>query len=93
MCSKEIEIRDSNEELVPAILEALHIYCCFFQEQLILESDSQTAISLVNSLASGPWKFQFYFNEIKSLSSSSQVFFSHVNRSTNGMGGMLSKQV
>ena len=40
----------------------------------------------------GPWRFQYYLNEIKALSSSIKVSFSHICRSANGMADSLAKQ-
>lgn len=39
---------------------------------MIIESDS------VSCVVRSPWKFQFYFNEVKSLASSLSVVFWHV---------------
>lgn len=44
-----------------------------------------------NSVASSCWRFQFYFNEIKSLSSSSQADFCHVSMSATSMEDALAK--
>lgn len=40
----------------------------------------------------GPWRLHFYFNEIKAISSSFQVSFSHARRLVNGMADSLVKQ-
>lgn len=40
----------------------------------------------------GPWRLHFYFNEIKAISSSSQVSFSQARRLVNGMTDSLVKQ-
>lgn len=41
----QLELKDSNEAKVMAILEALRIYSQAFQESLIVESDTSTKIS------------------------------------------------
>lgn len=57
----------------------------------IKESDSSDAISLVNSIEESPWKFHFYFNEIKSLIFSIKAVFRYVSWSINGMADGLAK--
>ena len=37
------------------------------------------------------WRFNFYLNEIKTVSSLSQILFSHVCRSANGLAGSLAE--
>lgn len=44
MFSKSVEIRDSNEAKVMAILEALKLFSQYFQGRPIVESDSYNAI-------------------------------------------------
>lgn len=53
-----------------AILEAIWIYASAFQDKLIVESNSCNAISCMNLDEGGPWKFKFYVNKLKALSSS-----------------------
>lgn len=45
--SKLVSVKDSKEVEVRTILEALRIYYLYFQESLIVESDSSNAISWV----------------------------------------------
>lgn len=49
-------------------------------------------ILLVSHCKIKPWKFQFYFNEIRELSSSINVNFCHEVRSANFMADALAKQ-
>lgn len=59
-----------------------HIYpnfVSFFHAKLVVESDSMKTISWMPSFASPSWRFQFYFIEIKSLSSSICVEFQHIS--------------
>lgn len=63
-----------------------------FHANLVVESDSLNAIYWVSSCAKVPWRFQFYFNEIKSLSSSLQVKFQHMGRMTNSFWRLFDKQ-
>lgn len=68
---KYVGIKDSNEAEVLAILEALRIFSRSFRGLSIVESDSSNVISWVKDLLDkGPWRFHFYFKEIKSLASS-----------------------
>lgn len=89
MFSKHVGVSDSNDAEVMAILGALHIHASVFffsfQDLLIVECDLQNSISWMSLDEVGPWKFQFFFNEIKSLSSSIQVVPRRVSRSANGM--------
>lgn len=50
-----------------------------------MESDYSDAIHCASSLDRDPWIFHFYVNEIKALSSSLKVSFSHVGQSANSM--------
>ena len=52
---------------------------------------SLNAISWVNSFK-GPWKMQFYFNEICLLASWSWVSFQHISGSANSMKDCLANQ-
>lgn len=61
--SKFISIQDSNEVEIVVILEVLKFYVGFFQEPLIIESDSNNAISKASSVIGCPWKFHFYLNK------------------------------
>ena len=68
--SKHVGCMESNEVEVPAILEAIRIFSSTsFHSSLMVESDSLNAISWVSSSTTFPWKFQFYMNEIRALSS------------------------
>ena len=91
MFSKHVGIRDSNEADVLAILEALCIYMNSYQCRLIVERDSSSAITWVNSFR-GPWKMQFYFNATGLLPLTSQVSFQYISGSANSMADFLSKQ-
>lgn len=96
MFYKHVGVEDSNEAEALSDLEALRIYSHVFSNSSIVESDSSDS-SIVESDSFNAiswvtfkrvlWKFHFYFNEIKSFSSSCQVSFQHVNRSTEGMAG------
>lgn len=55
--SKPIEIKDSNDGEVLAILEALRLYFGLFRESLILESDSANNIFWVLQKDKAHWKF------------------------------------
>lgn len=48
MLFKSVGVKDSNEAEILAILKALRMYACSFQELLIIESDSADAISLAS---------------------------------------------
>lgn len=69
-------------------LEALTINA-YFMKCSITESDIFNVNSWVSHLDEGRWKFQFYLNEIKSLSSSAQVGIKYVGRSANNAPNML----
>lgn len=56
-----------------------------------MESDSTNAICWVSNLEAEPWKFHFVLNEIKALSSSNVVSFSHVVREANFTADSLAK--
>lgn len=47
----------------------------------------------MNSCAARTWKFQFYFDKIKSILVSMKLSFYHVSRSTYGMANCLAKHV
>lgn len=55
---KNIGVKDSNEEKVREILEALRMFVLILYEKLIVESDSPNA-TWVSSFDEGPWKFHF----------------------------------
>lgn len=90
MFSKNVGGKDSNEAEILAILEAFCIYGRSFQFNLIVESDSFNVVSWARTFG-GPWKLQFYFNEIKGLSTGCRTSFQHVSR-TNGLANSLAKQ-
>lgn len=58
----------------------------------IVESGFSNAILWITHITSKPWIFQFLFNDIKVLSSTLQVHFTHVISSANSMEGTLAKQ-
>lgn len=80
----------SNEAEVVAILEAPRIFTSFPFPKLLVDSGSMNAISWVSSTAL-PRQFQFYFNEIKMLSSSIFVEFCHVGQLANSIADSLAK--
>lgn len=75
--------KDSEEVQDMAIMEALQIYLSTFQDGLIVESNTSSAISYVNFTAMSPRKFQFLLNKFKYFSFSIQVFFWHIGSSAN----------
>lgn len=78
---------------VVAILEALRIFAfATFNERFVVESDSLNAVSWASSLAKFPWRFQFYFNEIKYLSPLFCVTFQHIGRMANSFADLIVKQ-
>lgn len=81
-----------SNEAVAAILEVLCIFASSFDSKIVVESNLKNAISWVASYTLLPWGFQFYFNEIKELSSKLSVEFQHVGRSANGFANALAKQ-
>ena len=81
--STYIGVKDSNEAEIFAILEALRVYKVLFNHPLIVESDSLNAISWVANSAKSLWRFYFYLNEIKFLSSELEVEFRHILHSAN----------
>lgn len=81
--SKSMGCMDSNEAEVVAILEALQSFFPSFHSKPAVESYSSNAISWVSIKVLPPWRLQFYFNEIKTLSSLVIVEFHHVGRSAN----------
>ena len=50
------------------------------------------AISWVASSSLAPWRFHFFFNEIKALASLIHVVFRHVGRVANALVDLLAKQ-
>ena len=56
-----------------------------------MEGDSLNPISWVTSRALPPWRFQFYFNEIKEPSYLIFVEFHHMDRSANGFADLMAK--
>lgn len=94
MFSKHVEIKDSNEVDVLAILEALRIYRSSYHQSLTVESDSSHSTNAIAWMESfrGPRKMQFLLNEISCLVFEMQVLFQHLCRSANGMTDCLAKQ-
>lgn len=74
-CCNFVGVCDSNEAEVSAILEFLRFFSRNFNGGLILKSDSSNVIAWVSNWKANPWKFQFHFNEIRTLSSIINVFF------------------
>lgn len=70
MFSKSMGCMEPNEVEVLGMLEALRLFVHHFPNKLVVESDSLNSIAWVSSFALPPWKFQFYFNEIREFSSS-----------------------
>lgn len=77
MFSKHLGVKDTFKAELVAILESLCIFSRSFLHELIVESDysGSNAISWVNAIEDSPWKFHFYFDEIKFLISSIKVVF------------------
>lgn len=92
MSSKSMGCMESNEAEVVAILEALRRFFPSFHSKPVVESYSSNAISWVSFKVSPPWRLQFYFNEIKTLSTLVIVEFHHVGRSANSFAYSLAKQ-
>lgn len=61
---------------------------------MTIESDSFNSIHWASGSVLGVpgWKFHFYLNDIKDLSSSLKVVFRHVTRSANKVVEVLTKQ-
>lgn len=59
--------------------------CALFYDKSVVESDLIHAISLVSPSVMLHWRFHFYLNEIKMLSSSIEVEFGHVGQMANGI--------
>lgn len=81
-----------NETEAVAILETRRLFASSFQSKLVVESDSLNAISWVTSSALTPWRFTFYLEGIKMLSSLMEVVFRHVGWLANGFANSLVKQ-
>lgn len=62
---------------------------CFCE--LVVESDSSNASAQATSSSTDPWKFHFFFNEIKNLSSSMRVEFKNILRLADGLVDLLTK--
>lgn len=102
MFSKNDGVKESNEVEVIAIWKPLGCslalsnlsWLCFFlvEAKLIVERDFANGVMRALCLDSRQWRFQFYFNEIKELSSHLDVFFCYVLRSANSMADGLPKQ-
>lgn len=89
--SKKVELKESNEAKVMAILEAFRLFISSFQAGLIIESDSSNSIGWISSYE-GHWKFHFLLSDIKFMSSQGLVEFKHVGRLANVMVDSLGKQ-
>lgn len=63
-----VSLKNSNETEVLAILEVLRIFSRFFQNRMIVESDSANALPWITFMERGLWKLYFYYNENKFLS-------------------------
>ena len=59
--------------------------CSIHNSKFNVESDLSNALSWLWISRAGPWKFGFFLNEIKALSSLIQVELNHILRSTNAM--------
>lgn len=88
---KKVEIRDLYEAELLAVLEELQIYSGCNQERLAVDSNSSNAVRWVSQEGSRLWKLQYYFNEIKHLSSRLWVSFRHEVRSANSIADALAK--
>ena len=76
-----MDICDSNEAKVLAILEAFRCFSRSSQGDLIMESGCSNDIAWVSNQKSFPWKLQFIFNEIRVVSTNINVVFQHKVRS------------
>lgn len=85
--SKNVGVKESNEDKVLVILEALQLFSHHLLAKLIVESDSTNAVMWASHFNSRPRRFQFLFNEIIELSSSLDVCFCHVIRSADSFLG------
>lgn len=81
-----------NEEEAVAILETLRLFASSFQSKLVVESYSPNAFSWVTFSGLTPWRFTFYLEGIKMLSSLMEVVFRHVGWLANGFADSLVKQ-
>lgn len=72
-----------NQVEVSVILQA---FCMLssFQGMLIVGSDSSDAVFWVSSSDKVPWRFHVYFKETRSLATSNQVVFQHIQFESNG---------
>lgn len=81
----------ANQAEVSVILQA---FCMLssFQGMLIVESYSSDTVFWVSSSDKVPWRILVYFKEIRSLASSNQVVFQHIQFESNGgwLGGCIS---
>lgn len=59
---------------------------------MIAGSNSAHVVAWLLKLGAKPWRFQFYLNEIKELSSHLDVVFHHKVGSANCMANALAKQ-
>lgn len=93
-CVKAIFMQpcDSNEAKVLAIPESLRCFSRYYRGNLIVESDSSNAVIWVSNRKAYSWKFQFFFNKIRVLSTTINVSFQHKSRSANMMADALAKQ-
>lgn len=75
-----------------AILEALKVFGSVLLWGIDCEKRFRNAILWVSKLEGGPWKFHSFLSEIKALSFSGVVSFSHVVREANFIANSLAKK-
>ena len=77
--------KESNEAEAMVILEAFQLFSNSFRAKFIVESDAANAVMWAAQFDSRPWRFKYFFNEIKELSSHLHVVFCHVHRLANSL--------
>lgn len=75
------------------ILEALRLFKNHSHARLIVESDLANVVIWASLIGPRPWRFQFFFNETKELSSLLGVSFFHVIRLANSFANLAKQWV
>ena len=76
---------ESNEVEAVAILQALGVISSVHSYSfVVVESDSSNPVSWVSNPCKVPWRFHFYFSEIKALFLWLRVNFQYVGRFADG---------
>lgn len=60
MFSNSIGVKDSNEEDMIPIWEALHMFVGVYSVKIVVKNDSSNAINWVSASNRGPWRFHFF---------------------------------